>query len=137
MAKPVENNELKVTSITSLQDYAKGELVELPPFAENQPFVARLRRPSLLAMAKSGKIPNSLLTTASDLFEGKNAKMEKVDEQTLVQLHDVVELLCQASFVEPTYAQILEAGIELTDEQMIAVFNYTQRGARALTPFRK
>lgn len=137
MAKSVENNELKVTPISSLQDYAKGELVELPPFAENQPFVARLRRPSLLAMAKSGKIPNSLLTTASDLFEGKKTKMEKVDEQTLSQLHDIVELLCQASFVEPTYAQILEAGVELTDEQMIAVFNYTQNGVRGLTPFRK
>ena len=64
-----EKKELKVTSIEELIKYSKeGEIVELPPFSEGKPFVARLQRPSMMELAKSGKIPNKLLTSASKLF---------------------------------------------------------------------
>ena len=33
----------EVTSISQLNEYAKGQLVELPSFGEGQPFFARLR----------------------------------------------------------------------------------------------
>ena len=61
-------SELKVTSFESLQEYAKGQIVELPPFAEGQPFVARLVRPSLLDMVSDGTIPNPLIASANKLF---------------------------------------------------------------------
>ena len=54
MARKVEG--LKLTSIEELKKYANGTVVELPSFSEGQPFVARLKRPSLLSMVKQGKI---------------------------------------------------------------------------------
>lgn len=123
-----------VTSLKTLQEYAKGKLVELPPFAEGQPFFARLRRPSMLVLAKTGKIPNSLLTTANKLFmeTGINEK----DEKFMPEMFDVFDTILEASFVEPTYQQIKEAGIELTDDQRMFVFSYTQQGVKALDRFR-
>ena len=130
-----EQKDLKVTSIATLKAYTEGQVIELPPFGEDLPFVAKLRRPSLLALARQGKIPNDLLNTATELFEGKSRE-NKVDTELLRQLYDVIDILCEAAFVEPSYAALKENGIELTDEQMIAVFNYTQSGVRALKAFR-
>lgn len=126
-------SELKTTSLADLSSYAQGQLVELPGFAEDQPLVARLRRPSILSLTKSGKIPNTLLAAASELFTGKQNKDDPVD---LAEITGVVDVICESSFIEPTYAQIKEAGLELTDEQLMAVFNYSQRGIKALEPFR-
>ena len=49
----------------------------------------------------------------------------------------VLDVLAEACFAEPSYEDIRKAGIELTDEQMMAVFNYCQRGVKALEPFRE
>ena len=131
-----KQQELKVTTLAELKAYAEGELVELPSFSEARPFVAKLRRPSLMALARQGKIPNDLLNTATGLFDGKLTKKPNVDADLLTQLYDVIDILCEASFVEPTFAALKENDIELTDEQMVAVFNYTQKGVQGLKTFR-
>lgn len=123
----------EVTSMASLSLYTQGQLVELPGFGEGQPFFARLRRPSILGLTKSGKIPNALLSAATELFTGKQDKGDPVD---LSEIVGVVDVICEAAFVEPTYQQIRSIGLELTDEQLMAVFNYSQRGIKALEPFR-
>ena len=123
----------EVTSISQLNEYAKGQLVELPSFGEGQPFFARLRRPSMLALAKSGKIPNSLLATANRMFD---SSLDIKNENMLKDFYMVMETILEASFVEPTYQEIKAAGVQLSDDQMIFVFNYTQQGVRALDQFR-
>ena len=123
----------EITTLASLSLYAQGQLVELPSFGEGQPFYARLRRPSIMGLTKSGKIPNALLSAATELFTGKQDKSDPVD---LSEIVGVVEVICEAAFIEPTYTQIKEVGLELTDEQMMAVFNYSQKGIKALEPFR-
>lgn len=128
--------EPKVTSIEELKKYQAGEAVELPPFANNQPFVARLRRPSMLALAKNGAIPNDLLTSANSLFEKGGQSFDALDEAMLTKMFDVMEVICEASFVEPSYKAIKEAGIELTDEQYMFVFGYSQNGIKQLNSFR-
>lgn len=127
--------EQKVTSILELQEYARGTLVQLPEFGEGQPFFARLKRPSMLALTKAGKIPNALIYTANELFNGKG--MNDKRETAMKDVLDILDVIAEACFVEPSYAQIKEAGVELTDEQMMAVFNYCQRGVKALEPFRE
>lgn len=128
--------EPKITSIETLQGYAQGQVVELPPFAEGQPFVARICRPSMLVLAKAGKIPNNLLETANSLFlEGK--PNTKKNSNALSSVFDVIEVFCEACFLEPSYAQIKEAGIQLTDDQLMFIFNYAQTGVKALEPFRQ
>lgn len=128
-------NEQKVTSIAELQEYARGTLVQLPSFGEGQPFFARLKRPSLLALTKAGKIPNALIRTANELFNGKGLNEKK--DSAMADVLGVLDVLAEACFVEPSYDDIRKAGIELTDEQMMAVFNYCQRGVKALEPFRE
>lgn len=123
----------EVTSISQLNEYAKGQLVELPSFGEGQPFFARLRRPSMLALAKSSKIPNSLLATANRMFD---SSLDTKNENMLKDFYMVMETILEAAFVEPTYQEIKDAGVQLSDDQMIFVFNYTQQGVRALDQFR-
>ena len=123
----------EVTSISQLNEYAKGQLVELPSFGEGQPFFARLRRPSMLALAKSGKIPNSLLATANRMFD---SSLDTKNENMLKDFYMVMETILEAAFVEPTYQEIKDAGVQLSDDQMIFVFNYTQQGVKILDQFR-
>lgn len=132
-------SELKVTPIEELIKASSGELVELPEFANGIPFVARLKRPSMLSLAKNGKIPNSLLTKANELFSGGVANVARKgaeDETMMDDLFSVIEVICEASFVEPTYKELKENGIELTDDQLMAVFTYTQNGVKSLENFR-
>lgn len=126
---------MKITSIKDLREYAKGAVVELPEFAEGQPFVARLKRPSIMDMARSGKIPNALLVRANELFTN-SAGLNPNEENMMSELMDVMESIAAEAFVEPTYQEIKESGITLTDQQLMAVFNYTQNGVKALENFR-
>ena len=130
--------QLQVTNVIQLQEYAKGQIVVLPSFGEGQPFVARLKRPSMLALAKRGKIPNALLESASTLFEGGvQGALNMMDDKAMESLYEVMDVICEASFVEPSYEQIKNSGIELTDEQLMFVFSYSQNGVRQLDSFRQ
>jgi hypothetical protein len=125
-----------VTSIEELKQYSNGVLIELPCFAEGQTFVARLKRPSILGMVKQRKIPNTLLVRANELFVQDGTGFDPDEENMMEQMFDVLELMAHESFVEPTYSEIKDAGIELTDEQMMFIFNYAQQGVKALESFR-
>lgn len=132
----VKKREVNVTSIEDLKNYASGTIVEMPPFAEGQPLIARLKRPSILGMAKQGKIPNSLLVKANELFLQNGVGLDAEEEDTMKQLYDVLDLIAKETLVEPTYEEIKSVGLELTDEQMMFLFNYSQQGVKALESFR-
>lgn len=127
---------LNVTTLNDLEAYSQGQVVELPPFAEGMPFVARLRRPSMLAMMKSGKIPNTLLSAANALFAGTTPTTAKNDENAYKEVFDVIEILVESSLLSPTLEDLKLAGVELTDDQLMFIFNYAQRGVKALETFR-
>lgn len=124
----------KVTTIEDLKEYAKGQIVQLPPFADGQPLIVRMKRPSLMILAKSGKIPNKLLKTATEMFNGEKSTDDE-DFDALSKTLELLEIICEASLVEPRYKDFKSAGIDLSDEQLIAIFNYTQRGIEALNSF--
>lgn len=132
----VKKREVNVTSIEDLKNYANGTIVEMPPFAEGQSLIARLKRPSILGMAKQGKIPNTLLVKANELFLQNGAGLDAEEEDTMKQLYDVLDLIAKETLVEPTYEDIKSVGLELTDEQMMFLFNYSQQGVKALESFR-
>lgn len=129
----MENKSLKVTPLEDIVRASQGTLVELPPFSEDAPFIAKLKRPSLLSLVREGKIPNQLLSTAGELFT--SGKVDSEDDRSLDNLFGVLDTICEACFVEPTYTQLKEAGVQLTDNQLLFVFNYTQRGVEALKSF--
>lgn len=132
----MSEKKLKVTSLDEVKRRAEGEVVPLPgwgadPFAEGETFNVKMRRPSLLGLVLAGKIPNTLLTTAKALFDGKNV-MEG-DGDAFRQVAEVIDAMLDASFVEPRFEDVKEY---LTDEQRTAAFAYIQAGMRGLERFR-
>ena len=128
---------IKVTSIDQLKIKSGGEIVKLAPFIQGQDFYAKLRRPSMLKLVQSGQIPNSLLRTANMLFSGGvNEELDR-DDEFMKDLFDLIDVLAGAVFVEPSWSELKQAEIELTDEQYMFIFNYTQEGVKQLEPFRE
>ena len=92
-----------------------------------------LKRPSILALAAAGAIANPLLKTARKLFYSGVSP----DGGDLAEEGRVVLEIAKAAMVKPTFDELEAAGIELTDEQLIAIFQFTQLGAKALDRFRQ
>jgi len=131
-----EVKELKVTPISELIKYKDGQIVELPPFAEGQPFVARLRRPSLMSLVKTGKIPNSLMKQATTLFAKGGQSLSGMNANTLSDMLDIIDIIIEEAMIEPRYSELKENDIRLSDDQMMAIFTYTQQGVDYLKQFR-
>lgn len=124
-----------ITTIDQIREYNKGKIIELPAFSDGQPFIAKVRRPSMLVLVKQGKIPNSLLNQATHLFkEGAGALG---NDNTINDLYDIMETICESALVSPSYSEIKNAGLTLNDQQMMAIFSYTQQGVKALESFRE
>ncbi len=128
---------MHITTISELQSYAQGTVVRFPDFGDGQPFVARVRRPSMLVLAKQGMIPNSLLTAAGELFSKGGSAMDADNKDMLGNMYNIMDIIATAALVQPSMQDIKNAGIELSDDQMMAIFNYTQAGVKAIESFRK
>lgn len=126
------------TSVNQIATYKDGVVVELPPFADGQPFVVRMIRPSMLALVKCGKIPNSLLNQATSLFANGAGALNAGGKNSanVSELFDVIDVIVESALLEPTLKEIRSVGMELTDDQLMAIFSYTQRGVKALEQFR-
>lgn len=124
---------MEITNIEKLKKIAQGEIIELPGFTHDEPFIARLKRPSLLNLVGYGQIPNDLLNAVHIVFFG--AKTSK-DVVSMKELNSIYELVAKAAMVEPSYDELSKIGLKLTDEQLMDIFNYTQRGVEALKSFR-
>lgn len=122
-----------VMTFDKLQDVNDSAIVELPSFGDGTPFIARVRRPSMLKLCKEGVIPNSLLKQATSLFTSGNDSIDKI---SITEIYDICEIICMSALVVPTYEEVQEANLELTDEQIMAIFQYSQGGVKALENFR-
>lgn len=131
------NQEMHITTFSDLQSYAQGTVVRFPDFGNGQPFVARVRRPSMLVLAKQGKIPNSLLAAAGKLFSEGGSGLDSDDEHMLSDMYNIMEIIATAALIQPSMEEIKGAGIELSDDQLMAIFSYSQTGIKALEPFRE
>lgn len=131
------NKAMQITTVSDLQSYAQGTVVRFPDFGDGQPFVARVRRPSMLVLAKQGKIPNSLLTAAGELFSKGGDGLDADNENMLSDMYNIMDIVATAALIQPTMEEIKSVGLELSDDQMMAIFNYTQAGVKALESFRE
>ena len=123
---------MAVTSVENLKKLSEGQEVELPGWDE-EPFICKLKRPSLLGLVEGGQIPNPLLNAAYILFNG--AKTQK-DVLNLKDQKEILDIVARAAMVEPTYQQLKDIGLELTDLQLLDIYNFTQLGVRSLISFR-
>lgn len=131
----MSKKELKVTELSKLIESAKGEIVQLPGFTEDVPFFARVRKPSLLGLVKAKKIPNNLLIKTNELFVQDGTGFDTDDANMMEDLCNVLDVIAQETLVEPSYDDLKNNGVELTDQQRTALFSYSQQGIKALEPF--
>ena len=125
----MDKKEPKKLEVTKIEDITSGELVELPPFSNGKPLVARLASPSLLTLCATGVIPNELLSEAQDIYEGKDMLPGKIKDYGKVMI-----AVAEATLIEPKYEDIKDY---LNSRQLISIYNYAQAGVRALLPFRE
>ncbi|MBU3185659.1 esterase [Clostridium estertheticum] len=124
---------MEVTNLEQLKQMAEADILELPRFKKEIPFNVKVKRVSLLNLVRKGVIPNTLLSAAEELFYGKKSS-KGVD---LKEMTNVMFILAGNALVEPSIEQMKEAGVEFTDEQIVAIFNYTQEGIKEIEPFRE
>lgn len=132
---------LKVTSIEDLKNRGvdKGAILPLEGFYDDEPFVVRVKRVPMLGMIEAGFIPNELLTAAHRMFYGTEGDKPLTPEEVgknFKEYADICKIIAKNSLVEPTYAELQEAGIELTDIQLIGIYSFWQSGVDALKSFR-
>lgn len=125
------------TTVSQLLTMSSGEVVELPGFVSDNPIYFKLTQPSMMLLAKIGAIPNSLLNRATELFKKGSRSLDTDDKNVLGDMYDILIAIARSAMVEPTYDSIEEAGIKLTDSQLLAIFNYTQNGVNKLSQFRE
>ena len=130
---------MKITSLEQLQAIKQTEIVELPSFEDGTPFIVEIKKPNMMNLLTSGKIPNTLLSVATEMFNGKTRQiMGKASEdiKTLKELAGMMEVLAEASLVKPAYKEIKKANVELTENQLMAILMYSQGGVKSLENFR-
>lgn len=114
-------------------DAIKTSKIETIPGWFGETVEVELKRPSILSLAATGAIPNPLMKTARKLFYSGISP----DGGDLAEEGRVLLEVAKAALVKPSFDELEAAGIELTDEQLVAIFQYTQLGAKALDRFRQ
>ncbi|WP_250673539.1 hypothetical protein LZ906_007855 [Paraclostridium ghonii] len=130
---------MKITNIETLKQMKKTDIVELPNFDDGTPFIVEMKKPNMMELITSGKIPNTLLSTAMKMFNGATGELATKateDAKTLKELVGMMQLLAEACLVNPSYNDFKKVGIDLTDQQLMAILTYSQGGVKALENFR-
>ena len=130
---------MKIKTLEQLKEIKRTEVIELPAFEDGTPLVVEIKKPNMRQLMTSGKIPNTLLSVATEMFNGKTGQvMGKASEdiKTLKELVGMMEVLAEASLVKPSYKDIKKANVELTENQLMAILMYSQGGVKSLENFR-
>jgi len=126
----------EVTPLETIRLASRGKLVEIPGFAPGEVFRVRLRQPNLLTLVKLNRISNPLLAQILDA-ERRGVKPESgVTPEQIRMKAELDDVFCEAAMVEPTYQELKECGVELTQEQMNKIVSFAQGGVAALESFR-
>lgn len=123
---------MATTPVHDFMKYADGIEIEIPGFLAEETISVRLRRPSLMLLAAEGKIPNSLLASVEELFE-------KGDKNTVPfkERGEIFRIVAMASLVSPSWEELQSAGLNLTDLQLLYIYNFAQTGVDSLRRFRE
>lgn len=130
---------MQITTIEQLQAVKKTQIIELPGFDDGTPFICEVKKPNMMQLISSGKIPNSLLAVAMDLFNnngGKTMKKAETDAKSLKELVGMMNIIADSTLLNPSYETLKKAGIELNDDQLMALLIFSQNGVKALENFR-
>ncbi len=122
--------------MTDIQEAARrygARTYALPGWGPEGDFVCRLRRPGLVNMAEAaGFVPNPLLAAVEELFFPSGRQVKLPPDQQAKALHAIARY----ALVEPTLDELKQAGLELSDDQYLAIYAFALKGAEGLSRFR-
>lgn len=130
---------MAITSVSELKNKAVIELT-LPGYTVGDDITVGVRRPSIMDLAATGKIPNPLMAAASKLF--KDGALDTIttklkdDGKDMKEFAEVLHCVAKAALVQPTYDQLEEAGIPLTDVQLMMIYDFVLDGVDRYSTFR-
>ena len=121
-----------------------GYQVEITGFrADEDPedtFPCVLKKIDLLAWLINGKVPNELSAAVEDLFNISKAKKKTVEEYNDIDQiregYKLNEWIARESMVEPKFDDLKDAGIYLSQEQLLDIYIFQMHGVNALKQFR-
>ena len=102
-------------------------VIEIPGFEPGEVFSVRVKNVGVLSMIIGGKLPNSLLVMATQLFpdaqssESLQKSTDKLldDPEALKAMSQMMRAIAKEALVEPKYEDIAEG---ITDEQIQSIF---------------
>lgn len=125
------------TSMVELRAMSAGELVAIAGWRNGETISVKLKRPSMIEMAAAGEIPNPLLGIASTLFVADSEKVNTVAGEDFAKFAEMMHLMAQKALVAPTYQELHDNNITLTDVQLSMIYNYCVAGVTQLKTFRQ
>lgn len=102
-------------------------VIEIPGFEPGELFSVKVKNVGVLSMIIGGKLPNSLLVMATQLFpdaqssESLQKSTDKLldDPEALKAMSQMMRAVVKEALVEPKYEDIAEG---ITDEQIQSIF---------------
>lgn len=102
-------------------------VIEIPGFEPGELFSVKVKNVGVLSMIIGGKLPNSLLVMATQLFpdaqssESLQKSTDKLldDPEALKAMSNMMRAVVKEALVEPKYEDIAEG---ITDEQIQSIF---------------
>ena len=114
---------MQITSLEQLQAVKQTEIVELPSFEDGTPFVVEIKKPNMMQLITSGKIPNTLLKVAMDMFNGKvGEKLRLISEnRQVICITHLPQIAAVSDFhyliQKETDGNTVETGITALDDE--------------------
>lgn len=118
-----------MSKIISAESFMKKatRIIDIPGFEPGEVFSVRVKNVGVLSMIIGGKLPNSLLLMATELFPDPNAiaSVQTSTEQlldnpeALKSMSQMMRAVAKEALVEPLYDDIAEG---ITDEQIQSIF---------------
>lgn len=122
-----------ITPLEAMQAAIQPEEIALSGWRRGQEITVRVRKPNFYALLAKGSIPNPLIPEMDKLFVRRDRKgYAEPDAKFAETLVAIAEL----TLVEPSYQELTDAGVELTDDQLTELSIYATSGAEALATFR-
>lgn len=114
-------------------------VIEIPGFEPGEVFAVRVKNVGVFSMIIGGKLPNTLLKMATQLFPDTNSSdslqqsTDKLldDPETLKAMSQMMRAVAKEALIEPKYEDIAEG---ITDEQIQSIFTQVVGTANKAIP---
>lgn len=118
-----------MSKIISAESFMKKatRVIEIPGFEPGEVFAVRVKNVGVFSMIIVGKLPNTLLKMATQLFPDTNSSdslqqsTDKLldDPEALKAMSQMMRAVAKEALIEPKYEDIVEG---ITDEQIQSIF---------------